>query len=98
MKYMLTAWVILYLMLFAFLTYQDWQLRKRLRSRAWNWEIAGVTIAFLGTAVRYALSESGLLDRPVLIWLLFATTTGAIVCLIISRHLLHKSLESLFKK
>jgi hypothetical protein len=97
METFLTVWVIAYLIVFAFLVYQDWRLKDRLESPAWWWEIAGVTLAFLGVLARFLLSYWQLTSREVLTLALAFNSLAALICLTVSRHLLHRSLERLFK-
>jgi hypothetical protein len=89
------GWLIFIMLLFAFLTWQDWRLNKRLRSPAWWWEIAGMTIAAFGFVFRLTLTSYFSPNTRLALALLLNTLT--FICFIVSRHLMHTSIEAMLK-
>lgn len=88
-------WLFLIILLFAVLTVQDWKLKKRLNSPAWWWEIGGMTLASVGFVVRLLISSWLTPEQRVNIALI--STTIMLLCFIISRHLMHTSIEAMLK-
>lgn len=94
---------LIYIAELVFFCYQDWRLGQTFRWQAWRWEIAGITIAVAGLFARMGVSR--LMDIPPCDvapdWFVQSGLVLGIVsiaCLNRSRHLLHKSLEGMFKR
>lgn len=98
--------LLIYVGMLGFLTYQDTQLRKVMRDAGWRWEIIGILWAFGGLLVALALRyiwhfpAPPSTEQPSWQVLVLATllNLGPLACLIRSRHLLHKAFDRYFPK
>jgi hypothetical protein len=88
--------VVLYLVLLGFLLYQDYMLGRMFQSRAWAWEIAGISVAFGGLIVRMVLVYFFNVPRPWLTMLALLAGIIPLACLIMSRHLIRKEWDHIF--
>jgi putative flippase GtrA len=52
MDIVVVIWLIGYFLLFGFLIYQEWSLKKQLSSPTWKWEIAAFSVSLLGLVLR----------------------------------------------
>lgn len=94
----LASFLTFYLCLLIIVSWQDWQLRKRLSSAAWKLDVAGFVIAFIVLVIRVGLFYYGS-PSPVLSFFINAIgSSSALICFIISRHLLHRDIEEVLNQ
>lgn len=88
---------IIYMVMFGFVLFQQWKLKKCFDSPAWRWNIAGYWSAFFGLLLRIGINY--LIEIPA-DWryhILFINNAITMGCLIRSKHLLREGFNSLNK-
>jgi hypothetical protein len=95
---MFFAEIAVFLLMFAFLLWQQWQLNKHLSSPAWKWKIAGYAFAFFGMLIRITLNLVFTIPRTWMYHVTFVNSALALGCLIRAMHLLRRDIKKIFSK